>query len=118
VLARKRLPKRSGARTQSALLSAMVWTPPTWPAGRRAWRRGRRAFPPHAPLPAEDPATGELSGFGSVSRDLTVAKRAEAALRASEAKLSAVIEALPVGVGVTDASGRVLSIGCYDPPSK
>ncbi len=47
-----------------------------------------------------------------------MAKRAEAALRASEAKLSAVIEALPVGVGVTDASGRVLSIGCYDPPSK
>jgi PAS domain S-box-containing protein len=45
-----------------------------------------------------------------VSRELDLTKRAEAALRASEAKLAAVIEALPVGLGVADASGRVLSL--------
>jgi PAS domain-containing protein len=57
-----------------------------------------------------DPVSGEPGGFGSVSRDLTLAKRAEAALRASEAMLAAVIEALPVGLGVTDANGRFLSL--------
>jgi PAS domain S-box-containing protein len=45
-----------------------------------------------------------------VSRDLILAKRVEAALRASETKLAAVIDALPVGLGVADASGRVLSL--------
>jgi PAS domain S-box-containing protein len=57
-----------------------------------------------------DPATSAPVGFGAVSRDVTLAKQAEAALRASEAKLAAVIEALPVGLGITDASGRVLSL--------
>ncbi|WP_165982304.1 PAS domain-containing protein [Dankookia rubra] len=40
--------------------------------------------------------------------DVTAQRRAEQALRESEATLSAVLDALPVGVAIADAKGRIL----------
>jgi PAS domain S-box-containing protein len=54
--------------------------------------------------------TGHITHLIPSAFDITERTRADAALRASEAKLAAVIEALPVGLGVTDASGRILSL--------
>ena len=44
----------------------------------------------------------------SVLRDVTERGRVQAALERSEARLAAVFDALPVGVGVTDAAGAVV----------
>jgi len=57
----------------------------------------------HQPVSA-----GELLANGR--RLLAERERAQDALRESEAKLAAVIEGLPVGVGVTDTQGRTLSL--------
>ncbi|OON65275.1 hypothetical protein B0919_24430 [Hymenobacter sp. CRA2] len=50
---------------------------------------------------------GSEGGLSVFFRDITERKCAEAALRASEARLAAVFEALPVGIGVVDASGKL-----------
>lgn len=44
----------------------------------------------------------------ALARDITERSRAEEALRTSEALLSAVLDALPVGVVIADASGRLI----------
>src|SRR5262249_10740509 len=49
---------------------------------------------------------GEVSGWISAVTDITDRKHAEEALRASEARLVAFLEQLPVGVGATDLSGN------------
>ncbi len=55
------------------------------------------------------PETGELTGFISVSRDVTERVRAQEALRRSEALLRKVLENLPVGVWLVDAAGTLIS---------
>ncbi|MBZ0297986.1 MAG: PAS domain S-box protein, partial [Anaerolineae bacterium] len=49
----------------------------------------------------------DLLGFIMVSRDVTERKRAEEAIRNSEALLRTVLELLPVGVWVTDENGLI-----------
>jgi two-component system, cell cycle sensor histidine kinase and response regulator CckA len=53
-------------------------------------------------------ASGELVSVLSLALDVTERKRAEEALRESESKLRAVLDALPVGVSFLDAQGRIL----------
>ncbi len=51
---------------------------------------------------------GEVTHVLAVSYDITERKRAEQALRQSEATLSAVLDALPAGVIIADAEGRIV----------
>jgi PAS domain S-box-containing protein len=52
---------------------------------------------------------GAPIGLGMVTRDLTEQKRTEAALRASEARLKAIFETVPVGIVIAEApSGRIV----------
>lgn len=53
---------------------------------------------------------GRQIGAAHIMRNVTERVRTQQALRRSEAMLSAVLEALPVGVGVVDTEGRVLSL--------
>ncbi len=53
---------------------------------------------------------GTFLGFVGASADITARKRNEDALRESEAKLIAIVDQLPVGIGVTDLAGRTLSL--------
>jgi PAS domain S-box-containing protein len=49
---------------------------------------------------------GRLGGLSVFFRDITARKQAEEALRASQATLSAIFEALPVGVAVVNTQGQ------------
>jgi PAS domain S-box-containing protein len=51
---------------------------------------------------------GERVAMVSAIHDVTARRAAEAALRESEARLQALVEQLPVGVGLADADGRWL----------
>jgi PAS domain S-box-containing protein len=55
--------------------------------------------------PLRDPS-GAITHLVPSATDITARKAAEAALARSEAKLGAIIEQLPIGVGVCDATGR------------
>jgi PAS domain S-box-containing protein len=52
-------------------------------------------------------ADGSIAEWVGVHTDVTEKREAEAALRASEARLKAVIEAAPVGLVFADANGRI-----------
>ncbi|MGI5860923.1 MAG: PAS domain S-box protein [Myxococcales bacterium] len=52
--------------------------------------------------------TGAIVGAVVVARDITAMKQAEQALRRSEATLSTVLDALPAGVVIADAEGRIV----------
>ncbi len=52
---------------------------------------------------------GEPIGFRGIGRDITNRKRAEKALRRSEALLRSVLDALPVGVSIADKNGKIIS---------
>jgi PAS domain S-box-containing protein len=91
-------------------------------AGRyidRALRGEHVAFELEAPYPGgprwvnaqylpDVDATGQVRGFCVFVVDVTERKRAEEALRQSEARLRAVLDHLSVGVGLTDQEGRLL----------
>ncbi|WP_158591698.1 PAS domain-containing protein [Deinococcus cavernae] len=53
-------------------------------------------------------AAGKIYAALAVSYDITDRKRAEELMRVSEARLSAVFEALPVGVGFVNPEGKLL----------
>ena len=50
---------------------------------------------------------GTPVGFHGIALDVTERKRADEALRHSEARLAAILEQLPVGVGLFDCDGRL-----------
>ena len=52
--------------------------------------------------------SGELVGVGSIARDITEHKEAEALLRASEARYRSLFEYVPDGILITDQQGRIL----------
>jgi PAS domain S-box-containing protein len=54
---------------------------------------------------------GRAVGFLGVALDITERKRTEERLRESEARLAAVLQQLPVGVGLVDREGRFLLRG-------
>lgn len=58
-------------------------------------------------VPIRDEGGAIIRWFGT-NTDVTELKAAETALRASEATLSAVLDALPVGVIIADAQGRIV----------
>ena len=60
-----------------------------------------------AVAPVRD-AGGRVARLVATSRDITLRKAVEAGLRESEATLNAVLDALPVGVMVADAEGRIV----------
>jgi PAS domain S-box-containing protein len=72
---------------------------------RLARKDGSTFFSEISITPAEA-STGQTSTF--VIRDVTERKRAEEALRESETRLSALIDRLPMGVGLIDNTGRFL----------
>ena len=51
---------------------------------------------------------GQATGLGTVTHDLTERKRAEAALRDSEARLSRILRQSPAGIVQTDADGMIV----------
>jgi PAS domain S-box-containing protein len=54
---------------------------------------------------------GRAVGFLGVAVDITERKRTEERLRESEARLSAILQQLPIGVGLVDREGRFLLRG-------
>ena len=50
---------------------------------------------------------GQPVGFTGVALEITERKRAEAALRESEVRLAAILDQLPVGVGLADQEGNI-----------
>ena len=52
-------------------------------------------------------ATGQIVGASAIARDITARKRADAALRASEARWRSVIESAVDGIVIIDARGRI-----------
>jgi PAS domain S-box-containing protein len=70
-----------------------------YPDGRR-WINGHY-------IPDLD-AAGQVAGICVLVLDVTSRKRAEEAVRQSEARLLAILEHLPVGVALTDIDGRVV----------
>lgn len=58
------------------------------------------------PLPGAD---GQAAGIGGIAYDVTEQQQAVAALVQNEARLRQILDVLPVGVWLADASGRLLS---------
>ncbi|MHB1140389.1 MAG: EAL domain-containing protein [Sulfuricaulis sp.] len=56
-----------------------------------------------------DDATGQAIGVVAIGHDITEQRRAEETLRRNEQLLRNVMEALPVGVWVTDREGKIIS---------
>jgi PAS domain S-box-containing protein len=75
----------------------------------RITKDGRRIDISLTVSPVKD-EQGHLIGASKVARDITERKRARQALQESEAKLNAIVEQLPIGVMVTDETGRILSL--------
>ena len=74
--------------------------------GRGPVPRGTRWVNGHY-IPDFD-ASGQVAGFCVLVLDVTQRKLAEEAVRQSEARLRAILEHLPVGVGLTDGEGRLV----------
>ena len=72
---------------------------PAQPGVRRVWLEDWS--------PLRD-STGRVTAVNVVAREVTEQRAAAAALRESEARLTAVLDALPVGVGLIDTQGRLV----------
>jgi PAS domain S-box-containing protein len=72
---------------------------PAQPGVRRVWLEDWS--------PLRD-STGRVTAVNVVAREVTEQRAAAAALRKSEARLTAVLDALPVGVGLIDTQGRLV----------
>lgn len=72
-------------------------------------RQGRE-IPTSQVIIAHKSANNEVEFFSTIARDITAAKRAEAALRDSEARYQSLTEASPVGIFYTNAVGECLYV--------
>nr|WP_246348294.1 PAS domain S-box protein [Sphingomonas aerophila] len=70
-------------------------------------RKDGTSFPLELTIAGWSDAAGHQF-FTEIMRDVTSRQAAEAALRESEALLAAVLEALPVGMIIADASGKII----------
>lgn len=52
---------------------------------------------------------GQVTGFGTVTRDVTAARQSEAALAESEARLRSILESVPDGMVLSDETGMIQS---------
>lgn len=69
-------------------------------------RDGKKGWVDNRKYPIRD-ASGTIIGLHGIARDVTAAKSAEEALRASEARARAIIDASPVPLATSDAAGRI-----------
>jgi PAS domain S-box-containing protein len=100
----------AGTSSLRALLSAGVRALQSTPLVARSGRL-LGILPTHWSSP-HVPNEHELRRFDLLARqaaDLIEGREAEAALRESEERLAATMKHLPIGVGVVDASGRIIS---------
>ena len=69
-----------------------------------------RSFPVSQVLTPLHNQRGELAGFGTIARDISGHKALEHALRSSESKMRALLEAIPDLIFVFDKQGRYLDV--------
>lgn len=99
-------PEPGRAQVEAAIATALAGRTARF-EGFAPTARGTPKWWDVAVSPVRD-AEGQVTRVVATSRDVSERRAAEAALAASEATLQAVLDALPVGVVVADAEGRLV----------
>jgi len=106
-------------RTVDTLLARRCWEEFSQSVGSEAYHQHQQVLQTGEPVHFETVSPvlntwievsiypSQSGGLSVFFRDITARKHAEEGLRASEARLAAVFEALPVGIGLGDAQGRL-----------
>lgn len=82
----------------------------TWRGETNFTHADGRSFPVSQVLTPLYNQRGELAGFGTIARDISEHKALEHALRSSESKMRALLEAIPDLIFVFDKQGRYLDV--------